>query len=164
MPIPFTIRAAELRDIEALVEMRIELLRVAAALGVPANLSDAEWKAVGNAVRKYFSEALANGKHYGVVAEADGKLVACGGIVYMERPPYQGNFAGLEAYLMNMYTLPEWRGRGVGAAIVDALLKESRRAGAKRVSLDAEPHARRLYEKAGFHGNVEAMEILFFDA
>jgi GNAT superfamily N-acetyltransferase len=88
-------------------------------------------------------------------------VVACGGIVFMERPPYQGNLEGREAYLMNMYTLPEWRGKGMGAAIVAELVKCAKEAGAKRVSLDAEPNARRLYGKAGFHENVEAMEILF---
>jgi len=159
MAIPFTIRRAEVRDIEVLVRMRVELLRVAAALGAPTDLSAAEWKEVGDAVRKYFAEALVTGKHRGVVAEAQGKVVACGGIVFLERPPYQGNLVGLEAYLMNMYTLPEWRGKGVGGAIVEELLRCAREAGAKRVLLDAEPEARRLYAKAGFHGNVEAMEI-----
>lgn len=160
MTIPFTIRRAEVRDIEALVRMRLELLQVAAALGAPANLSEAEWKLVGDAIRGYFAKDLPTGKHSGVVAEANGKVVACGGIVFMERPPHQGNLAGLEAYLMNMYTVPEWRGKGAGAAIVEELLKCAREAGATRVLLDAESNARRLYEKAGFHGNVEAMEIL----
>jgi GNAT superfamily N-acetyltransferase len=161
MAIPFTIRRAELRDIEALVRMRVELLHVAAALGVPTNLSEGEWEAVRMGIRDYFAEALPAGKHYGVVAEAKGNVVACGGIVFMERPPYQGNLQGREAYLMNMYTMPEWRGKGIGGAIVGELLRYAREAGAKRVSLDAEQNARRLYAKAGFHGNVEAMEILF---
>jgi len=160
MEIPLKIRRAEVRDIEALVRLRVELLHVAAALGAPTNLSAAEWKVVETAIREYFARDLPTGKHCGVVAEANGKVVACGGIVFMERPPYQGNLAGLEAYLMNMYTLPEWRGKGAGAAIVAELLKHARAAGATRVLLDAEPNARRLYEKAGFHGNVEAMEIL----
>jgi hypothetical protein len=37
MEIPLKIRRAEVRDIEALVRMRLELLRVAAALGAPTN-------------------------------------------------------------------------------------------------------------------------------
>jgi GNAT superfamily N-acetyltransferase len=159
MAIPFTIRKAELRDVEALVRMRFELMHVAAALGVPTNLSDAEWEAVREATREYFSRALPAGEHCGVVAEAEGIVVGCGGIVFMERPPYQGNLQGREAYLMNMYTEPEWRGKGIGASIVSELLRLAREAGAKRVSLDAEQNARRLYASAGFHENVEAMEM-----
>ncbi|MGH9714844.1 MAG: GNAT family N-acetyltransferase [Candidatus Acidiferrales bacterium] len=161
MAIPYKIRRAELRDVEELVHMRVELLHVAAALGAPTDLTDSEWKAVAEAVGSYFKDALPAGKYCGVVAEAEGKIVACGGIIFMERPPYQGNLAGREAYLMNMYTLPEWRGKGAGGAIVTALLKHAREAGAGRVSLDAEQKARHVYEKAGFHGNVEAMEMLF---
>lgn len=161
MAIPYKIRRAELRDVDVLVRMRVELLHVAAALGAPTDLTDAEWQEVADAVRVYFLDALPTGRHYGVVAEAEGKVVACGGIVFMERPPYQGNLTGREAYLMNMYTLPEWRGKGAGVAIVAALLKHARETGAGRVSLDAEEKARHMYEKAGFHGNVEAMEVVF---
>ena len=160
MDIPFTIRRAELRDVEALVRLRFELMHMAAALGVPTNLSEEDWEAVREATREYFEKALASGEHCGVVAEAEGIVVGCGGIVFMERPPYQGNLQGREAYLMNMYTEPEWRGKGIGSAIVAELLRCARNAGAKRVSLDAEQNARRLYAQAGFHGNVEAMEIL----
>jgi GNAT superfamily N-acetyltransferase len=160
MAVPFKIRRAELRDVEALVRMRIELLHVAAALGAPTNLSEEEWGEVRASCREYFVEALPAGKHCGVVAEVDGSVVACGGIVFVERPPYQGNLLGREAYLMNMYTEPNWRGRGIGGAIVTALLRRARDAGARRVLLDAEEKARRVYAKAGFHGNLEAMEIL----
>ncbi len=160
MAIPFKVRRAELRDVEALVRMRFELMHVAAALGVPTDLSESEWEEVREATREYFSRAMPAGEHCGVVAEVEGIVVGCGGIVFMERPPYQGNLKGREAYLMNMYTEPEWRGKGIGAAIVGELLRCAREAGAKRVSLDAEQNARRLYAKAGFHGNVEAMEIL----
>jgi len=160
MAIPYKIRRAELRDVEALVRMRVELLHVAPALGVPTNLSDEEWEALRAANRDYFAETLVTGAHRGVVAEAEGIVVGCGGIVFMERPPYQGNLQGREAYLMNMYTEPGWRGKGIGSAIVVELLRCAREAGAKRVSLDAEQKARGMYAKTGFHGNVEAMEIL----
>src|ERR1700731_2764612 len=145
MATPFKIRRAELRDVESLVNMRFELLHVAAALGVPTNLSDEEWEAVREATRDYFKKALTSGEHCGVVAEAEGIVVGCGGIVFMERPPYQGNLQGREAYLMNMYTEPEWRGKGIGSAIVAELLRCARDAGAKRVSLDAEQNARGVY-------------------
>jgi hypothetical protein len=52
MAIPFKIRKAELRDVEALVRMRFELLHVAAALGVPTDLSGSEWEAVREALRR----------------------------------------------------------------------------------------------------------------
>ena len=160
MSLPFIVRKAEVRDIEALVLLRVELLHTAAALGVPTALDEEEWREVGGAIRAYFAEAIPSGAYCGVVAEAGREVVACGGITFMQRPPYQRHLEGSEAYLMNMYTLPEWRGKGVGTAIVAELLKLAKTAGVKRVWLDAEEKARPLYAKAGFHPNVEAMEIL----
>jgi len=160
MAVPFTVRKAEVRDIEVLVSMRVELLHVAAALGMPTDLGEEEWSEVSAAVRTYFAEAIPSGKYCGVMAEAGGKVIACGGITFMQRPPYQRHLEGSEAYLMNMFTLPEWRGKGAGTAIVAELLKLAKEAGVKRVWLDAEEKARPLYAKAGFHANVEAMEIL----
>lgn len=160
MSLPFNVRKAEVRDIEALVRLRMELLHTAAALGVPTDLSDAEWNEVDEAVRTYFEEAIPSGKYCGVVAEAGREVVACGGIIFMARPPYQRNADGSDAYLMNMYTLPEWRGKGAGTAIVAELLKLAKDAGVKRVALDAEAKARGVYARAGFHPNLEAMEIL----
>src|SRR4029077_19156617 len=122
MAIPFRIRKAELRDVEALVRMRFELLHVAAALGVPTNLSESEWEAVREATREYFSRALPAGEHCGVVAEAEGVVVGCGGIVFMERPPYQGNLQGREAYFINNYTGPRGGGEGNGAGVWGELL------------------------------------------
>jgi len=159
MAAPFTIRRAELHDIEAMVRLRLELLHSAGALHVPVKLNEEQWREVADALTDYFSSALPSGRHYGIVAEVDGKVVACGGMVYLERPPYQGNLLGREAYLMNMYTLPAWRRQGAGTAIVGELLKHARREGVRRVVLDAEVHARPIYKKAGFRPNTEGMHI-----
>ena len=45
---------------------------------------------------------------------------------------------------------PGLRGRGIGAAILDAAEGESRRAGAARIRLHAQTAARSLYARAGY--------------
>lgn len=57
--------------------------------------------------------------------------------------------------LKSMRTAPGHRGRGVGAAVLDALLSDAARRGVRRVSLETGSSeffapARRLYARAGF--------------
>lgn len=56
--------------------------------------------------------------------------------------------------LQDMFVLPELRGRGIGAELVDAAERLARERGHERmslsVSLDGNPVARRLYERLGY--------------
>jgi GNAT superfamily N-acetyltransferase len=54
-----------------------------------------------------------------------------------------------EGYVLNMYTVPEFRKTGIGSAIVDAMLTHARRED-MRLCLIALDDARRIYERAGF--------------
>lgn len=50
-----------------------------------------------------------------------------------------------------MAVLKQWRGRGVGKALLQALLDLAATQGLPRVTLSAQIHARGFYERAGFH-------------
>jgi GNAT superfamily N-acetyltransferase len=57
-----------------------------------------------------------------------------------------------------MYTLPAWRGRGIGTALFQQVLDEIRTSGSGKVLLHATEQGRTLYEKFGFcisDGEVE---------
>ncbi|HEB67625.1 MAG TPA: GNAT family N-acetyltransferase [Gammaproteobacteria bacterium] len=59
-----------------------------------------------------------------------------------------------------MAVLPAWRGRGIGSAMLQALLDEARRMGLKRVFLHAQIRALPFYARHGF----EAFGETFLDA
>ena len=50
-----------------------------------------------------------------------------------------------------MAVLKDWRGRGVGRALLQTFLNLAARQGLTRVSLSAQTHAVGFYEQAGFH-------------
>ncbi len=66
---------------------------------------------------------------------------------------YQPAADGLSAMLISMWVAPEARGRGVGDALIDAVVEAAREGGCRRVVLevhdDNEP-AIRLYARRGF--------------
>ena len=59
-----------------------------------------------------------------------------------------------DAHIGRMAVLPEWRGRGVGSALLQAALQAALEQGFTRVALSAQVHALPFYERAGFvaHG------------
>lgn len=82
---------------------------------------------------------------YFVVTEEE-KIIGCAGI-----GPLPGEDEVCE--LQKMYFLPEARGRGIGAEMIQVCLDFSRSAGYKKCYLETMPymeHARKLYARTGF--------------
>lgn len=55
-----------------------------------------------------------------------------------------------DGHVGRMAVLQDWRGRGVGAAIMAALLARATERGMKRLVLNAQIHARDFYARFGF--------------
>lgn len=55
-----------------------------------------------------------------------------------------------DGHIGRMAVLPSWRQRGVGLAVLSALMAAARERGDLTVKLHAQVHALRFYEKAGF--------------
>ena len=55
-----------------------------------------------------------------------------------------------DGHLGRMAVLDPWRGKGVGRALVEALLQRARERGLRRIVLHAQTHASGFYRKLGF--------------
>ena len=64
-----------------------------------------------------------------------------------------------DGLLHAIYTHPNFQGRGVGRALMEAALQEAERLGLKRVHLEASQNARGFYEKLGFVATEERPKI-----
>ena len=135
-------RLATIADVEALVALRGAFL---------AEVSDATGSEpeLVTAMTQYFRATLPTGEFIAYLAEAQGRIVATSGLIFHRNPPSLRNLIGTSGYVMNMYTLPEWRGRGIASAAAASAHRLSRQKGL-RVSLHALPEAQALYAKAGF--------------
>lgn len=148
------IRRATVDDIEALVELRQKMQsEIGAFFGDPPTEGGAA------ATRSYLNWAMPTGEFYAWVAEAEGKLVACSGLVLYSRMPGMHGHAIHEAYVMNMYTDPEFRRKGIASALLDCMIQYARGAGARRVWLRATPMGKPVYEKVGFEPMDSAMQL-----
>ncbi|HVF43010.1 MAG TPA: GNAT family N-acetyltransferase, partial [Pyrinomonadaceae bacterium] len=128
----YKIRLATPEDAETLVRLRVTFLE---EVGQFAEGVDPA--AVAEAFRRYLRRKLPAGEFLAWVAEEGGEIVATSGLVFFERPPNGTSPTGLEAYVMNMYTRPPWRGRGLATALLDAAIAHAKRTDARRVWLHA---------------------------
>jgi GNAT superfamily N-acetyltransferase len=111
--------------------------------------------AMSAAMTEYLARAIPSGEYHGWVAEANGDVIASGGMVIHYLPPSPRNMDGREAYIMNIYTVPAWRAQGVATAIMQAILEYIDRLGIPVVTLHASAAGRPIYEKLGFEPTNE---------
>jgi GNAT superfamily N-acetyltransferase len=150
-----TIRLATLADREAFVRLRLDLFRDLGEL-----CDEAEAPAMSAILERYFAEELPPGRFHAWLAFDDtGVAVGSGGLIFIQKPPLPSNTSGREGYLMNMYTAPSWRGRGVARGIVGTILAFAREAGVDTVRLHASVPGRPVYERAGFTATDSEMVI-----
>jgi len=71
-------------------------------------------------------------------------------LVFFQKPPDPRNKTGKEAYLINFYTLPEWRRLGIASKIIDKIISYLNRMGITLFRLHTTEIARSSYEKIGF--------------
>ncbi|MCC5660699.1 GNAT family N-acetyltransferase [Nostoc sp. XA010] len=81
---------------------------------------------------------------------------------FFNDPPYNGNFSGLEAYIMNVYTIPMWREEGIATALLKKIISFVRETEAKRLWLHATEDGKRIYEKLGFVSTSKEMEMVWY--
>lgn len=141
---PVTIRRATVNDLETLITLRL-------MLEYEDHTADEQPPAeMKRALTDYLAEALPSEQMLIWVADADGVIVGTSGLICFQKPPTESNLSGREAYILNMYTLPEWRGQGIARALMQTLLAYVRQTDVRHVYMYATPAGKPLYEKLGF--------------
>ena len=152
----FTVRQADATDIPLLAYHRAAMFRDMGKLA-----PDRE-DALTLATASYLRTALPGGEYLGWVAqETAAPAAVIGGAGAQIRPilprPRTGGELelGPEAIILNVYVEVAWRRRGVGEALMRAVLDALVQSGIRRVVLHAAEDGRRLYERLGFVASNE---------
>ena len=91
------------------------------------------------------------------LAEAGGAPAGMVTLVTFERMPRPGRDSGSWGYLSNAYVAPGQRSRGVGSALLEALLADAAERGFIRVVLRPSERAIPLYQRFGFAAENDLM-------
>ena len=138
-------RRATLEDTSLLTDMRMAM-RAEREEGIcPEGLEDFRARTL-----KYFEEHIPDERFIAWLAIEDREVVATSGMCVYDVPPTYGNVSGRVAYLVNMYTVPEYRGQGIATKLLEHLITEAGERGCGRVTLNTSKSGRSVYEKYGF--------------
>lgn len=111
---------------------------------------------VARAYRPWLLARLRAGKLAGFLAEtAQGAALGSALVHLREAPPRPRWTRGELPYVMNVYTVPEARGRGVATGLLEEILHWCRARGFPRVTLNASDMGRGVYERLGFETGSE---------
>ena len=138
-------KKATLDDLDALVKMRIKVLRTANELPESADMGLVE-----NEARKHYASSLPKGSHVAYLVYDNGSVIGAGGVSFYQVMPTYHNPSGEKAYIMNLYTQPEYRRKGIARQTLDLLVKEANSRGIDFITLETTKMGRPLYEKYGF--------------
>lgn len=147
-------RKASIKDIDILTKTRVEVLRAANKLSAQEDMSEVESRSYD-----YYSKALAEGTHAAYLVYDGERCIGTGGVSFFQVMPTYHNPSGEKAYIMNMYTHPDYRRQGIAYQTLDLLVKEAKTRGITAISLEATEMGRPLYEKYGFIQMNHEMEL-----
>ena len=147
-------RRATIEDLDELVRTRIEVLRAANKLDDNTDMSEVERQS-----KDYYEKALADGSHTAYLVYDGDRFVGAGGVSYFRVMPTYHNESGEKAYIMNMYTAPDYRRKGIAFKTLDLLVQDAKERNVKAISLEATDMGRPLYEKYGFIRMNDEMEL-----
>jgi len=148
-------RPATRCDAPVLARMRVAFLIDARDLS-PDEADQAEMERI---LLEYFTASLADNSFAAWLAFDGGELVATSGLSFSIAPPSFGNKSGKSAYIMNMYTLPQYRRQGIAWVLLEKTVEEAKSRGYARITLHATDMGRPLYKKFGFQGSHDDMVL-----
>ena len=144
-------RFAGADDIENLIQIRLTVLRDVNGLDPDYAFDDAFVRSS----RAYFQR----GDGMTVLAVSEGRIIGCASACFISLMPTFSHPTGKRAHLMNVYTDPAHRRRGIAYNMINMLIEAAWNRGATEISLDATESGRPLYEKCGFRDSGEHMVL-----
>ena len=143
-------RVAELSEIPVLIALRREQLIEESVRDEGKQREDYDDVDVSGELTAFFTKKMSDGSMIEWIAEEDGEIIATSAILFYEFPPSLDFPNGNKGYIANMYTKPEFRGRGIASTLIGKLTEEAKKRGITRLWLSASNQGKPVYEKCDF--------------
>jgi GNAT superfamily N-acetyltransferase len=148
------IRQATVEDVDIIIQQRCAMF---ADMGVGDEKSR---NAMAIVIRPFIEAAIEDGSYRGWLAVDGNRVVAGGGLAIVGFQPTPLALNPQRVWILNMYTEPTYRRRGMARVIMQNMLRWCREHGHKSVFLHASDEGRPLYESLGFKPTNEMQLVL----
>jgi ribosomal protein S18 acetylase RimI-like enzyme len=135
-------------------------IRVEFALDCHPSRDASEIHSLERITRDYILRHMEDGSYVGFLARKGGRTVACASLLIYELPPLVGKPDRRQGHVLNVYTAPDMRSRGIGRRMMQAVVDEGRALGLHRLFLNATKMGEPLYRSLGFHDQGEKAMVL----
>jgi GNAT superfamily N-acetyltransferase len=143
------LRELDLSDIDAICAHRTRMF-------IEAGHQIEKVAAMTAPFRRWLEEALSDGRYFGYAAHEDRELLGAVGLMELAWPPHPAHPTDARrGYVLNLFVEPEYRGRGIAAALMEAADREFERRGIGYAILHATAAGKPLYERTGWTGTGE---------
>ena len=146
----FEDRKANISDINVLSQMRVSML----CNGTDYN-DEFKFKLYNN-TKSFITDGFEDKSFITWVASQNNEIIAMGGLTYYVLPPNDWCPSGRTAYIGNMYTIPDYRRKGIATKLLSLLVDEAKENCCERIFI-ATDMGKPLYEKYGFVNSNTAM-------
>lgn len=153
-----TYHIASIADVSKLVDNRILF-----ALELAGNQNEEAIMALRKQMTNYFSKATADNSCISFIARCDGVVAGIGSVHLREMPGNFKNPSGKWGYIMNMYTVPQYRRKGICKTILNLLVEEGKKHGVTAFELHATKDGEKVYIQEGFvHHNEPTLRKFIY--
>lgn len=136
---------ATAQDIPLLVDYRIAFTH-----DVVGTIDAALEHKLRTQLTRYFEEEL-NRTYVSWLAMVNGRVAATGGMTIRKMLATIANPSGMWGYIVSIYTVPEFRRRGLCREIMLKLMETGEEMGVRAFDLHATPDGAKVYPSIGFH-------------
>lgn len=138
---------ATLEDIDELVAMRIAYL-----VEDYNGLQDSEKEKIEKSLPDYYKKHL--NQDLIICVARENKIASCVFLLITEKPANPSFISGKTGTVLNVYTKPEYRKRGLASKLMNMLLEEAKERKLDFVELKATEDGYPLYKAIGFEESV----------
>ncbi len=149
-----TYKSATIEDIDTVTKLRTDFLRLANNFDKDTDMSN-----VSKHIREFYLNSFNENNHKAYLVYDNNRIIAHGDVSFYKVMPTCHNPSGKKAYIMNLYTYPEYRRKGIASKLLDLIVKEVKSREIKIITLEATDMGRPLYEKHGFIKLNDEMEF-----